>query len=205
MKPTATTLAVILAAGSGSRMGSHQCKQLLPIAGKPLLQHVIDAAVNSRCSHVLTVLGAHEERIRGSISFNDTTTISNPIWCEGISSSIRTAVRHAQSQPFSIDAAVFLLGDQPLITSATIDRLLDKLLPGQPCIAASRYRGCIGVPTVFGAHHFAELLQLHGDIGARVLLRKYQDTISTIDLDENFDIDTNEDYERVLSSQSVAN
>ena len=57
--------AIILAAGSASRAGS--TKQLLPLDGKPLLQHVLDNASASVVDGIVLVLGHDAEHVAGAI------------------------------------------------------------------------------------------------------------------------------------------
>src|SRR5829696_3582015 len=78
--------AVILAAGSSTRMGTP--KQLLELEGKQLLVRAVEAALSSPAWPVVVVLGAHAELIRPAIARLPVLVTENPAWAEGMASSI---------------------------------------------------------------------------------------------------------------------
>ena len=80
------TGAVILAAGSSSRMGSP--KQILPFRGISLLRRAALAALNAGCSPVVVVTGAHAELSRRELDGLDVREALNPRWETGMASSI---------------------------------------------------------------------------------------------------------------------
>tara|TARA_A100001037_G_scaffold179933_1_gene161383 strand:+ start:879 stop:1166 length:288 start_codon:yes stop_codon:yes gene_type:complete len=80
--------AVILAAGSSSRMGFP--KQLAEVKDKPLLQSIIDK-VNINFENSSVVLGSESEIISEKLNFKNSNILINENWSEGITSSIRTA------------------------------------------------------------------------------------------------------------------
>src|SRR3954451_24416539 len=69
--PTPPRVAVILAAGKGTRMKSSLPKVLHRAAGRPLLQWVVDAARAARCERILVVGGHGAERVREEITGDD--------------------------------------------------------------------------------------------------------------------------------------
>ena len=87
--------AVILAAGSSSRMGFP--KQLAEVRDKPLLQAIIDK-VNINFDNSSVVLGSENEIISEKIDFKNSNILINENWPEGITSSIRTALFFYQNQ-----------------------------------------------------------------------------------------------------------
>ena len=107
--------AIILAAGQAKRFGS--CKQLVPIDGKPLLQHVLDNLAQSKIDDVAVVLGAHADEIREQIRFGRARVVMNPDFADGMSTSIHAGLRAIQS-----DAAMIVLADQPFVS---VDTLID--------------------------------------------------------------------------------
>jgi len=91
-----------------------------------------------------------------------------------------------------IDSALFLLTDQPLLTS---EHLL-KLIQHPTSIVASFYNNRPGVPALFNKKWFPELMQLTGDQGARKLLDLHKADVHTITFPEGaLDMDTPENYE----------
>src|ERR1700761_2240537 len=104
------TAGIILAAGPSSRLGFP--KQTLLYKGKTLLELAVEAALKSKCGPVVVVLGANAAEIEPGIKNNNITILHNANWEEGMSSSIRTAIKHLEKDP-EIDAAVMMLCDQP--------------------------------------------------------------------------------------------
>lgn len=112
---------VILAAGEGKRMKSALPKVLQAIAGKPMLQHVIDAARQLAPAGIHVVFGHGGDRVRAAFSGQPDLH-----WAEQ-SRQLGTGHAVQQAMPgIPDDARVLVLyGDVPLITPATLQRLLD--------------------------------------------------------------------------------
>ena len=108
--------AVILAAGSSSRMGFP--KQLAEVKDKPLLQSIIDK-VNINFENSSVVLGSESEIISEKLNFKNSNILINENWSEGITSSIRTALFFYQNQK-EINDIIFFLGDQPEVEAEVI-------------------------------------------------------------------------------------
>jgi molybdenum cofactor cytidylyltransferase len=66
---------IILAAGQSKRMG--RAKQLLPFRGKPLISHIVCAALASQLDEVIVVLGHGAEEIGMSVDFGDAQVVMN--------------------------------------------------------------------------------------------------------------------------------
>ena len=111
--------AVILAAGSSSRMGFP--KQLAEVRDKPLLQSIVDK-VNINFDNSSVVLGSESEIISEKIEFKNSNILVNENWPEGITSSIRTALFFYQNQK-DINDIIFFLGDQPEVDVEVINAL----------------------------------------------------------------------------------
>lgn len=177
-----TIAAVVLAAGSSSRLG--RPKQLLPCDGEPLVR-VIAQRARAACDAACVVLGAQIDDIWPALAELDVDVIECTTWSEGMSASLRTGVRWARDAGH--EAIVICACDQPRLTTEHVARLIAERAP----IVASRYAGTLGIPALFGAAHYDELLALDGDRGARALLRARD--VTAIDWpDGAFDLDTPE-------------
>ncbi len=191
---------IILAAGTGSRM--KQTKQLLSYRGKPLLQHIIDAATGSMLAKVILVLGHEAEVIRKRIVLNDIVeVIQNPYYRSGQSGSLKVGLAAVSE---TCEAAMFLLGDQPLINSEVIDRIIQQYDKTGSTLVIPRYEGTRGNPVLIDQSLFKELEQLSGDTGGRELFRCHHEAIEYLDIQADAiltDIDTPEDYQRLLKRQ----
>lgn len=187
---------VLLAAGASSRMGT--AKQLLPYQGRSLLRYMAEVALASRCSSVVVVLGAHVDRTRSEIHNLPVQTVENPHWSTGMGSSIRAGVQQITAQ--SLDAIIVMLCDQPLVTSANLNQLIEAYQATQHPVIASAYADTLGVPALFSHPLFPDLLKLSPNEGAKHLIDQYRDRIDSISFPEGaIDLDTPEDYQQLHS------
>jgi len=111
---------IVLAAGASARMG--EPKQLLTVRGRPLLELVVAQACASRLDEVVVVLGANADVIRAGIDLGRARAVVNPDHAQGMSTSLKAGVHPLHAE---VGRAVVILGDQPDVDAATIDRLLD--------------------------------------------------------------------------------
>jgi molybdenum cofactor cytidylyltransferase len=187
--------AVVLAAGGAARLG--QPKQLLPLAGRPLLAHAVDLTRDASFDLRYIVLGHASDEIRSAIDLTGFHVIVNPEFPSGQSTSVRRAVDAVDRR---VGAIVFLLGDQPGVPPDVIERIIASYR-GQPAaIIQPRYVDGPGNPVLIGREMFDALRSLTGDTGARPLLTRYRDRIRFIDVSEHErpdDIDTWDDYRQV--------
>ena len=111
---------VILAAGQGKRMRSELPKVLHPIAGKPMLAHVLDTARKLGASRICVVYGHGGEQVREALHADDIT------WAKQ-EPQLGTGHAVLQALPHLDPAAptLVLYGDVPLIRAATLERLLE--------------------------------------------------------------------------------
>ena len=110
---------IILAAGQGTRMRSALPKVLHCIAGRPLLQHVIESAQNLDSNSIAVVYGHGGDRVK--LSFVD----QNLCWFEqaeqlGTGHAVEQALPHVDDN----DTVFILYGDVPLLKSSTLEHLL---------------------------------------------------------------------------------
>lgn len=110
----------ILAAGIGKRMRSDLPKVLHPLAGKPLLGHVLDAATRVGAARMVVVYGHEGEQVRRAMANRDC------VWAEQAE---RLGTGHALMQAMpelsAMDRVLVLYGDVPLVDPGTLDRLIE--------------------------------------------------------------------------------
>ena len=102
-----------------------------------------------------------------------------------------------------LTSAIFLLGDQPMITSHMIDALIQLREQSGKRIVLPLYSGQRGNPVLFALDLAPELLQVSGDEGGRGVLKRHPDEIATLEMGEeaaNFDVDTWQAYQEVLAA-----
>ena len=125
--PKISTIAiVILAAGKSERLGSP--KQLLSFNGENLLRHSVDAALATGCQSVFVILGANSELLRKELIDKSVSIIENTEWPEGMASSIRCALENITDRIISIDSVIFMVCDQPFVSSNLLLALVFGLL-----------------------------------------------------------------------------
>lgn len=205
------TAAIILAAGTSSRMGDERNKLLLPLHNRPVLAHVIETALGSQAWPTVLVLGHQagmvREHIQACLQQKEIVVIENPAYRQGQSTSMQAGLRALFALPDDykneIEAALFLLGDQPMITSTMLNELMALRTQTGKRIALPLYQGRRGNPVVFSLDLAAELLAVSGDEGGRGVLKRHPDDVATLEMGEeaaNFDVDTWEAYLEVQAA-----
>lgn len=159
--------ALILAAGQGTRFGAEP-KLLAPLAGKPLVRHVAEAALASTAFPVIAVLGHRRDEVAGALPAA-VRRHDNPDFAGGLATSLKAGF--AALDP-GAEAAVILLGDMPGITAELIDGLISAWRDGgRPVAVVPVCEGRRGNPVLLSADLAPEIAALSGDAGAGPLLR----------------------------------
>ena len=188
------TAIVILAAGTSSRLGSP--KQLLEYNGKTLLQHAIDTALATGCPKVMVVLGARADMLKTELANEPIEVLENKNWQEGMTSSIRYALQNITIAGFQPESIIFMVCDQPFVTSSLLMSLVEKGVETGLPIIASGYDDKAGTPAMFHKSMFPQLMDLKGDKGARALLAAQPEKVAIVPFPKGVtDIDTVADYE----------
>ena len=209
MNSTLSTAAIILAAGSSSRMGGGRHKLLLPLNNRPVLAHVIDAALLSQARPILIVLGHQVDQVQKHIATYTVhpaiTFVENPNYLQGMSTSLRIGLQVLLSDNYTkdIDSALILLGDQPLITPHILDTLIATWRTARKRIVAPLYAGKRSNPTLFAASLFPELLEVTGDEGGRSVVERHRQEVELVELGDamaSYDVDTWEAYQQVVEA-----
>ncbi|HEY6010531.1 MAG TPA: NTP transferase domain-containing protein, partial [Nitrospirota bacterium] len=117
MRPTI----VVLAAGLGTRMKSGLAKALHPLAGKPLIQHVLNAAAETGPEKIVLVLGHQADKVRSAVESFRTEIV---LQAEQLGTG--HAVRQAEDAIAAASGPVLILcADTPLLTGKTLSDVLE--------------------------------------------------------------------------------
>jgi molybdenum cofactor cytidylyltransferase len=177
-----------------------QPKQLLHHEGETLLNRAIRVGLEAQCGPVIVVLGSDAETLQEAIAASRARIVVNQAWAEGMSSSIRCGLRELEAATGDkTDAAIFMLCDQPLITSVIVRRLVDAYDSRRALLVASEYEAggekTRGVPALFSRTLFPELMELRGVEGAKRVIARHAAEATVIAVPEAaFDVDTADDY-----------
>ncbi|WP_425058695.1 Purine catabolism protein PucB [Sporomusa carbonis] len=186
--------AVILAAGTASRMGRQ--KLLLPLSGKPLLAHVLNVVHGMSWADCVAVIGEPQDELAQLCGQYNIRTVYNAARHSGQASSIVLAMNSLSNR---LDGVIFFLGDQPLISPALILALTGRYRQAAsnkaiivPCRQGRRYS-----PVLFGSHWRPGLAALAGDTGGRQIIKENPGRVISVDWPDPrpfYDADTWDDY-----------
>ena len=190
---------LILAAGESKRMNG--IKQLLPWKNTTLLGNAIEQAIQSKGNTVYVVLGANANRIASTIAHYNIQSIENKNWKNGLGNSIACGVNFLEENQLHYDAILITLADQPLITAAYYNSLIDKYAQKEAKIIASETNNTPSVPAIFDAVYFEKLAELNEDKGAKEILIAAQKEVYVLRSNTKMmDIDTQRAYEELYQS-----
>lgn len=196
-KQPCNAAAVVLAAGMSRRMAAAGPKQLLLIAGKPLLQHTLESIHAAGVSEIVLVLGAEAETIQQQIPLHGARVVLNPEYRQGMGTSLRAGLAAVTS---AADAALIILADQPFVQPETLKRLIAFHEQSPAQIVLPLYRGFRGNPVLLDRSVFPEVMGLSGDVGCRAIFGSHTEGIHKLEVDDPgilLDIDTEADLVRV--------
>ena len=186
------TAALVLAAGSSSRLGSP--KQLVDLDGRPLLEKVVAEVASWPVELVVVVLGASADDIMERIDFGGALIAINEDWEEGMASSFRVGFDVLTRRP-RLERAFVALGDQPHIPPQVPPQLLEAAAHGNRPAVVPVYRYEQGHPVLFARSLWPRLMTLTGDAGASGLLRTHPEWVEEVRFSELTprDVDTADD------------
>jgi molybdenum cofactor cytidylyltransferase len=213
MPEPSSIAALILAAGSSSRMGAGRHKLLLPLGDRPVLAHTIAATLASQARPIVIVLGHQIVQVRDQISayleHPDVFSVENTDYLQGMSTSLRAGIqalmdRESTAGPsaHSLAGVLIVLGDQPLMTARILDTLIASQQATGKRILLPFYNGERGNPVLFDASLFPELLEIIGDGGARSVIERHRSEVAHIELGASmasYDVDTWDAYQEVVT------
>lgn len=186
----ATLPVVLLAAGESRRFGGR--KQLATIDGVPMLRRVASEALDAG-GPVIVVLGAHADEVGAALSGLPLQLVLNRSWAAGMGDSLAAGMRALGQHRRTASGVLVLLGDQPRVGSAALQRMIEIHRRRPDRILATTQAGTAGPPALFPRDLFDALAACRGERGARDLWRTHADRLLLQhDIDAR-DVDTRED------------
>lgn len=185
---------VVMANGEATRFGRQ--KLVEPLRGRAVVSRTLDALVSQRLD---VVVSTRWERVRAVCEARRVTCVEPAGALQ--SQTIRAGVEALGKRA----GYLFVQGDQPLLSGASVEALLDEFAAHPACVARLAWQGKPGSPVIFPGYLADALLGLEGDVGGGELLRRNPDLAAATRLVEAHypaeldDIDTPSDLERVAS------
>ena len=137
--------AIVLAAGKGTRMKSDLHKVLHPIAGRPMLLHLLASVAQLKPAQAIVVVGAGRDQVEAAVAPHGISTCHQ---AEQLGTGHAVAQAEAALGGFAGDVLI-LYGDVPLVSAETMRRMLDRLhAPDLPATVVLGFRA--GDPGAYG-------------------------------------------------------
>jgi molybdenum cofactor cytidylyltransferase len=184
--------AVILAAGKSSRFGGQ--KVLVDWWGQPLIRHIALNAKEAGLAPVIVVLGALVEPIKRSLVGLDIKFVHNIEYEKGMGSSLRSGFKVL---PKTVEGAFLFLGDQPCADQLLVKALIGHHGKGDVIIPA--HDGKPGHPVLWNTNTFDRIVNMDDNESGRSIQKEF--SCCFLDWPDPMilrDIDTKEDYQRLL-------
>ncbi len=192
---------LVMAAGRSSRMGAN--KLLMDDNGKPIIARVVEHALAADLAEIVVVAGHQETDVRAALAGQDVRVVPCPDYADGMSASLRCGLKALTADA---DAALILLGDMPRVGTALLRRMIAAFNPTEGrAIIVPAFQGKRGNPVLWDRRFFAEMMELHGDVGARHLIGEHAELVTEIEAENAaifLDIDTPEAYRGLKQDQS---
>ena len=196
--PNARVSAVVLAAGTSTRMG--RAKQLLPLGGTTVLAHTLENVRSTGLEEIILVLGASAEAISQQLPpslLEGLKVVVNQAYGQGMASSLREGLCALDQRT---DGALIILGDQPFIRPQTLHQIMDEYRRSRAKIVIPSYQGNRGNPVLLDRSVFSEVMALEGDVGCRAIFGNHLEAILKVEVEDKgvlLDIDDQDDYARL--------
>jgi CTP:molybdopterin cytidylyltransferase MocA len=189
--------AVLLAAGSGSRLGGRP-KSLLELDGVALIRRAVTALASAGVSELVVVLGHHGPVIEAALQGTGARWIFNPQPEDGQVSSQRLGLAALRAQH---EAVIVALADQPLIDADDVRALRQAWArrSAEVQLLYPQVDGQPGNPVIFSAAVREQILRGESTVGARQWREAHPGAVAPFDTPNphyRFDIDTPEDLAR---------
>ena len=197
--------AILLAAGRSRRMGKEN-KLLLPLAGKPLLVHMLENLEASAVDEIIVVTGYDADAV-GSVLPGRVRIVHNPNHLQGMTSTIQQGVRACAADT---SGYLICLSDTPFIQAEDINQIIAAYpvamnhTPNP--IIIPHYAGHKGHPKLFASHYTKAILQHPDPEGLKQLFHTYAESVIPVAMDSDRilrDIDTPEMYQRYVQSEGL--
>ena len=194
--------AIVLAAGKSTRMGRQ--KATLPLATDTFLSRIVRTFHEADVSEVIIVVGHLADKITSSWSpaSGIARFVLNPNYETGQFSSLLAGL-NALDTP-SVSGALVTLVDVPLVSSTTVRAVVDRYLATHAPIVRPTRGAEHGHPVLIDRSLFETLRRADPLVGAKAIVRGHASREGDVESDDEGafrDVDTMEDYQRLIAEQ----
>jgi CTP:molybdopterin cytidylyltransferase MocA len=185
--------AILLAAGSSRRMG--QLKQLLPLHDKPIIRHCLDNLITAGIENIVAVLGYCGDEVLAVIQEMPVHIVLNENQESEMAESVRIGLRAIAEKSSGV---LVCLSDHPLVSVDTLKSLMQCFVETPDKIIIPLYKGKRGHPTLFPRNVIEEIFEA-GTL--RDIIDKNRSRLKFLNVQDEgiiLDMDTKEDYDKVL-------
>lgn len=184
--------AIILAGGESKRMGFP--KMLLTFDGVTMIEKVMENVKMSDICDAIVVLGSESEKIKGLVEKASFRPCYNEKFQEGMLSSVKCGFRNL---PGNVDAAMVFQGDQPFISAAVVNSVINAYYSSGKGIVIPVYNNKRGHPLLVDRRYMDDIEGISPVNGLRELARIFAADVLEVQSDEPGilrDFDTYDDY-----------
>jgi molybdenum cofactor cytidylyltransferase len=175
--------AVVLAAGTSSRMAPYNKLLIADRGGKTMIARVVENVLSSAARPIVLVTGHRAEEVAAAVGGRPVRVVHAEHYADGLSASLKAGIAALDDE---VAAAVICLGDMPLVTGRMLDRLIAAYDPDEGrSIVVPVHQGRSGNPVLWDRRYFAEILALSGDKGARGLLARHAEQVAEVALEDD--------------------
>jgi molybdenum cofactor cytidylyltransferase len=175
-------------------------KQLLPLGGKPVIRHCIDAILGADIRDIVVVLGPGGITTAQTLRGLPVDIVVNGNARSEMADSVRIGLSALDG--FSSGVLICLV-DHPLVSAGTMKTVIQAHREAPDKIIIPAYNGRRGHPSLFPA---SILKEIFSDVTLRDIVRRDQGRVLVIEVPDEgvvLDMDTREDYEQVLKRAGV--
>lgn len=181
-----------------------QPKLLLPFARTTIIGRLLEVLKRTEIDQTIVVVRPDDEPLRAAAEAGGAIVVQPSPAPEEMRQSVEHALRHIieNFQPRDEDAWLLSPADHPLLDSAVLDALLQRWSTGVGRILIPTYEGRRGHPVLFRWDLARDVFALPADVGLNQLVRRHADAVTTLEINNPAilqDLDTPEDYERLLA------
>ncbi|WP_192929578.1 nucleotidyltransferase family protein [Alkaliphilus serpentinus] len=184
---------IIMAAGFSRRFKEDKLLKL--VGGVPTIERVIKAAIASSLDEIILIYRNHEvKKIADRYAIKAIVNENSHL---GQSTSMKLGIRNSSKEA---EGYLFMVGDQPLVESWVINRIIEEFKSSDKSIIVPTYGSRRGNPSLFSASLKESLLEIQGDTGGRGLIEALEDDVGFLPIEAEYlgmDVDTKEAYEKI--------